>query len=89
MQMDIGSMVPDGALDTAFFAYAGGVLPSLDGCFGVETYAISTRTLKRGLIICPFGLDPTHVIRWGSNGLAAIDLNGTIYILAGNFVSGP
>lgn len=88
MQMDIGAMIQDANLDTAFFAYTGGVEPSLDSCIGVAAFRMSTQVFDRGLIICPGGDIITHVLRWGSNGLAFIDIVGNVYLLAGTFVSG-
>jgi uncharacterized protein (TIGR03437 family) len=85
-----GLMVPDGALGTAFF---------LQGSFGSPTYTLQSFDMRRftpdaSVTLSNIVGSPSHLIRWGSNGLAfttgsnAFSSGGAVYILSGPFV-GP
>jgi uncharacterized protein (TIGR03437 family) len=85
-----GLMVPDGALGKAFF------LPQAVAGAGTGMLTLASFDLQRFTPIATAMLSnivgsPTHLIRWGSNGLAFTTTNqgsgGQVYILSGSFVS--
>ncbi len=92
-----GLMVPDGKLGTAFF------LGQTQNNLGSTTYTIESFDLHKFTPIATLNITnvvgtPTHLIRWGANGLAFITINqnpsgsaplGTVYIINGTFVGTP
>jgi hypothetical protein len=87
-----GVMVPDGALKKAFFL--GG---TSNGSYALESFDIQSLTPIASITFDPLGGFPTHLIRWGSNGLAFTVSNGLydtpattglVYIVSGSFVDG-
>lgn len=90
-----GLMVPDGTLGTAFFlgqtaANAGGTTYTLES-FDIQKFTPIQAVNIQNVI----GI-PTHLIRWGTNGLAfttvtiggsSSTLTGAVYILSGQFVN--
>ena len=93
-----GLMVPDGTLGKAF------ILGQSRSQFGSSTYTIQSFDIRRFTPISTLTLtgvtgQPSHLVRWGSNGLAfttepsPVDENGNdvgqVYILSGDFVDGP
>ena len=91
-----GSMVPDGTLNRAFF------LGQTQSDVGSGTYTLESFDMQH---FTPIGTmtfknvagQPTHLIRWGTDGLAftvwnTTDLNtniaGQVYIVSGSFVDG-
>jgi uncharacterized protein (TIGR03437 family) len=86
-----GLMVPDGSLGKAFFLSQG---------FGSSTATLTSFDMQRFTPIATATLSniigsPTHLIRWGLNGLAFTTTNntggtataGAVYILRGSFVA--
>lgn len=89
-----GIMIPDGQLGTAFFV---GQVPEEPyvAKYAVESFNIHTFTPISLLPIADVIGTPTHIIRWGSDGLAFLTYNpnaspptGTLYIIKGSFVTG-
>ncbi|MGA3237357.1 MAG: IPT/TIG domain-containing protein [Bryobacteraceae bacterium] len=90
-----GLMTPDGSLGTAFF------LGQSFEAYGSGTYTVTSFNMQRLTPIATVTISnvigsPTHLIRWGSNGLAFTTTNSVIgtqgsavYILSGSFVSPP
>lgn len=91
-----GLMVPDGALGRAYFI-------GLSSSFGTINYTIKTFDIRNFTQIASVTIPsvtipnvaayPTHLIRWGSSGLAFTTGNnygtdGAVYILSGAFVDG-
>ena len=74
---DSGVMVPDSTLNEAFFAEDGGM---------IESFNLNEFTPVSSISIPNFPGSPTHIIRWGTNGLAINVLNGPVYLIGGNFV---
>jgi hypothetical protein len=70
-------MVPDSTLNEAFFAEDDGT---------VESFNLNESTHVSSITIPNFPGSPTHIIRWGTNGLAINVLNGPVYLIGGNFV---
>jgi len=91
-----GIMVPDGKLGTAFFL---GQTPSNSGTtYTVESFDLHKFTPISTLTIPHVVGTPTHLVRWGGNGLAFTTVNknasgsqalGTVYIVTGTFVGAP
>jgi hypothetical protein len=89
-----GLMVPDGALGKAFFI--GQTQAQLEGStYTLESFDIEHFTPIASMTIQNVVGYPTHLIRWGTNGLAftTYDNNGSaqvgaVYFLAGSFVNG-
>jgi hypothetical protein len=86
-----GLMVPDGKLGTAFF------LGQTGNNAGGTTYTLESFNLERFTPITTLDVEnvvgtPTHLIRWGADGLAFTtggDGSGAVYIIRGAFVSKP
>jgi len=92
-----GIMVPDGKLGTAFF------LGQTQGNAGGSTYTIESFDLKKFTPVASLSFPnvvgtPTHLIRWGNNGLAFTTFNsaasggaplGAVYVINGTFVGPP
>jgi len=38
------------------------------------------------VMISTVSANPTHIVRWGNNGLAFITHQGAVYLVGGNFV---
>jgi hypothetical protein len=38
------------------------------------------------IMISNVAANPTHIVRWGNNGLAFITYHGAVYLVGGNFV---
>jgi hypothetical protein len=77
-----GPMVPDSALNTAFFdtsSYTSGS-PLL------ESFDMTTLSPITSIPLTELAGNPQRMIRWGSNGLAICDDNGRINLIGGNFV---
>ena len=74
---DAGVMVPDSTLNEAFFAEDDGT---------IESFNLNEFTHVSSISIPNFPGSPTHIIRWGTNGLAISVLNGPVYLIGGNFV---
>ncbi len=91
-----GVMVTDGKLGLAYF------IDTLSDVTGSGTYSLESFDLKRFTPVATLSLSavtgiPTHLVRWGTNGLAlttsSIDsggnsIPGQIYIISGSFVTG-
>jgi hypothetical protein len=91
-----GLMVPDGSLGTAFF------LGQLNGDAGSSTYTLESFDIQHFTPIATMTINnvvgtPTHLIHWGSDGLAFTTSNftgsssaaaGAVYLISGPFVSG-
>ena len=86
-------MVPDGALGKAFFLFLTGDV--FNGDFTVASYDITTKALIGKVQLTGIVGVPTHLIRWGKNGLAFTTLGtsestllpvGAVYVLSGDFV---
>jgi hypothetical protein len=90
-----GLMVPDGTLGAAFF------LGQTQDDAGGSTYTLESFDIQKFTPIATMAVQnvvgtPTHLIRWGTNGLAFTTSNvnassssspGAVYILSGTFVS--
>jgi uncharacterized protein (TIGR03437 family) len=90
----IGSalMVPDGSLGLAFFLYGG---LNSGGTYTIESFDINHFTPVAAVTIPNVAGVPTHLIRWGSNGLAFTTGPGfggqpssasAVYLISGPFV---
>ncbi|NYF52698.1 YncE family protein [Tunturiibacter gelidoferens] len=91
-----GLMVPDGSLGMAFF-----LGQSIDN-FGSSTYTLQSFDIRHFTPIATLTINnvvgtPTHLIRWGTDGLAFTTSNefgppgttgGAVYIVSGSFVQG-
>lgn len=84
-----GLMVPDGALGTAFF------LTSNGSSVIVQAFDMRRFTPLGSVTLSNVAGSPTHLIRWGANGLAFTTRStsgtsgaGPVYVLSGPFV-GP
>lgn len=92
-----GLMIPDGPAGLAFFLgqtqeNAGGTTYTLEA-FDIQTFTpVATFTVPNVIGT------PTHLIRWGTNGLAFTTTNqpstnspqlGAVYVISGSFVSNP
>lgn len=88
-----GLMVPDGTMGTAFFLgqtqqQAGSTAYTIES-FNIQTFAaVNTYTIFNVVGT------PTHLIRWGTNGLAFTTVDttqspavGDVYLISGSFVS--
>lgn len=90
-----GLMIPDGAHGKAFFL---GQTSSQTGTsnFTIESFDIQKFTPIATLTIANVAGSPTHLIRWGTNGLAFTTTNngsgsnqhGEVYLISGSFVDG-
>jgi len=93
-----GIMVPDGKLGTAFF------LGQTQSNGGSSTYTLESFDMQRFTPIGTLNVEnvvgvPTHLIRWGSNGLAfttestetgtSSSPTSAVYVISGAFVSAP
>lgn len=90
-----GLMVPDGASGTAFF------LGQTQNNFGSSTYTLESFDIHKFTPIATLTISnvvgtPTHLIRWGTDGLAFTTENssattpstmGAVYLISGTFVS--
>lgn len=91
-----GIMVPDGALGTAFF------LGQTVATRGTATYTLESFDIRKLTPISTLAIPnvigmPTHLIRWGADGLAFTTTSvgassstpaGAVYVVSGPFVSG-
>jgi hypothetical protein len=94
-----GPMVPDGNLNMAFFVSQ---MPNDVGSstYTLESFDLQHFTLIRALTLQNINGIPTHLIRWGSNGLAFVAnsnasntnppdaASGAVYIISGSFIDG-
>jgi hypothetical protein len=81
-----GPMVPDSALNRAFFVQQDSTLGG--GTYDIVIFDIQTQTLLKTIPIGPLAGAPTQMVRWGTQGLAFLtDTYGTggglLYILQG------
>jgi hypothetical protein len=92
-----GLMVPDGTLKRAFFIGQTPFSGSPSGTFTLESFDIDHFTPIASLTLDNIVGTPTHLIRWGSNGLAITTSTGSfgvptpsggVYIVSGSFVDG-
>jgi hypothetical protein len=90
-----GVMVPDGALKRAFFVGQTSGLPPYS--FVIESFDINHFTPIASLTLTNVIGTPTHIIRWGSSGLAITtsdagahtpQTTGAVYLVNGSFVDG-
>lgn len=97
-QMNINAMTVDSQNNLAFFAASLSTIPEQSGAIGIEIYNVSQYTKIGSFILSDtIGtlLYPTHIVRWGTNGLVltAKDLinadNNHIYLVGGTLISGP
>jgi hypothetical protein len=91
-----GLMVPDGALGTAFFL-GQDLADSTGTTYTLESFDIQKFTPIATLTIPNVIGMPTHLIRWGADGLAFTTTSvgassstpaGAVYVVSGPFVSG-
>jgi len=75
-----GPMVPDSALNMAFFIT--GVGPSTT----IHSFNLTTQALIGSITISGATGNPQKLIRWGQNGLAFITNGGQVFLIGGNFV---
>jgi hypothetical protein len=88
-----GLMVPDGSLGVAFFL---GQLASDEGTstYTLESFDLRTFAPIATLTISNVTANPTHLIRWGANGLAFTTYSrnqgspASMYLISGSFVDG-
>lgn len=73
-------MVPDSALNAAFFVTVSGTTAT------IQSFNLTTRALMSSLTIPNVTGNPLRLIRWGQNGLAFDTDGGQIYLIGGNFV---
>jgi hypothetical protein len=73
-------MVPDSALNTAFF------VSSTGGVATIQSFNLTTRAPIDTITIPNVMGDPTRLIRWGQNGLAFLTDAGQIFLVGGNFI---
>jgi len=73
-------MVPDSALNTAFFASQSGSTVT------IQSFNVTTRTLISSITISNVTGSPQRLIRWGQNGLAFNTDGGQVLLIGGNFV---
>lgn len=92
-----GLMVPDGTLKRAFFIGQTALSNPPSGTFTLESFDIDHFTPIASVTLDNIVGIPTHLIRWGSNGLAVTTSNegpgtpasaGGVYIVSGAFVDG-
>jgi hypothetical protein len=92
-----GLMVPDGTLKRAFFIGQTALSSPPSGTFTLESFDIDHFTPIASVTLDNIVGIPTHLIRWGSNGLAVTTSNegpgtpasaGGVYIVSGAFVDG-
>jgi hypothetical protein len=80
-----GVMVPDSALNTAFFASSG------SNSATIESFDLTHFTPISSITIPNVNGGPIRLIRWGQNGLAfntgGFGVSGQVYLVGGNFVS--
>jgi YVTN family beta-propeller protein len=76
----ISRMVPDSALNTAFFVSVSGTTAT------VLSSNLTTRTLIASITIPNVTGNPQRLVRWGQNALAFNTDGGQIYLIGGNFV---
>jgi len=88
-----GLVVPDGALGKAFFL--GQTQTQLGGTsFTIESFDIRHFTPVAAVTIENVIGAPSHLIRWGTNGLAFTTFSegstttGAVYLITGSFISG-
>ena len=90
-----GVMVPDGTIKRAFFV--GQTQGAAQGTFAIESFDIDHFTPIATLTLTNVVGTPTHIIRWGSSGLAITTSNqgpgvaqtgGAVYLVNGSFVDG-
>lgn len=88
-----GLMVPDGTMGTAFFL---GQTQQQAGttAYTIESFNIPTLAAVSTYTIFNVVGTPTHLIRWGTNGLAFTTIDttqspavGDVYLISGSFVS--
>ncbi|MHB8423702.1 MAG: hypothetical protein ACYDB9_00895 [Gammaproteobacteria bacterium] len=98
--MDIGPMVPDTVDNMAFFSGMIGTYPFAGPGIAISAYNMKQYSIIDSLILSDTltanGFrNPTHIVRWGTNGLAMTTNNlsdpndNHIYLIGGTFVSGP
>lgn len=75
-----GPMVPDSALNTAFFVSVSGTAATL------QSFNLTTFALVSSMTIPNVTGNPLRLVRWGQNGLAFNTDSGQIYLIGGNFV---
>jgi len=73
-------MVPDSALNLAFFA------SSNLGVMTIQSFNLTTHAPVDAITIPNLSRDALRLIRWGQNGLAFTTNDGNLYIVGGNFV---
>jgi hypothetical protein len=73
-------MVPDSALNTAFFVSVSGTTATLQS-FNLTTFALLSSMTIRNVTG-----NPLRLVRWAQNGLAFNTDGGQIYLIGGNFV---
>ena len=90
-----GVMAPDGTIKRAFFV--GQTQGAAQGTFAIESFDIDHFTPIATLTLTNVVGTPTHIIRWGSSGLAITTSNqepgvgqtgGAVYLVNGSFVDG-
>jgi hypothetical protein len=76
-----GVMVPDSTLGKAFF------VSEASGSMGeIQAFDQKKFTSLGNVMISTVSANPTHIVRWGNNGLAFITHQGAVYLVGGNFV---
>lgn len=76
-------MVPDSALDKAFFIEGDGTLES----FKLDQFSqIASITIPDFPGIVDYPAASVRILRWGTNGLAILPYQGPVYLIGGNFV---
>jgi hypothetical protein len=73
-------IVPDSALNTAFFVTVSGNTAT------IQSFNLTTRALNGSITIPNVAGNPQRLIRWGENGLAFNTDGGQVYLIGGNFV---
>ena len=76
-----GVMVPDSTLGKAFF-----VSESSGNMGEIQAFDQKKFTSLGNIMIPSVLANPTHIVRWGNNGLAFITYQGSVYLVGGNFV---
>jgi hypothetical protein len=74
-------MVPDSTLDRAFFVGESSGMGTITA-FDLKKFT----TIGSPITIPNVSEFPTHIVRWGNNGLAFITYQGAVYLVGGNFV---
>jgi hypothetical protein len=76
-----GVMVPDSTLGKAFF-----VSEASGSMAEIQVFDQKKFTSLGSIMISNVSEFPTHIVRWGNNGLAFITYQGAVYLIGGNFV---